>query len=100
MLLKGWIYILSPLRHSPVFGPLVRRAGLTMVQLSPLSVISFSCTWLAFRADLGPIGLGSYAIRPSDRCSHAVAMGTLRIHQVTSFSGRRQGFRPYTGSGG
>src|ERR1700688_5321371 len=44
MLLKGWIYIFSPLRHSPVFGPLVRRAGLTMVQLSPLSLISFSCT--------------------------------------------------------
>jgi hypothetical protein len=29
----GYIY---PLRHSPICGPLVRRAGLTMVQLSPL----------------------------------------------------------------
>jgi len=44
MLVKGWIYISSPLRHFPVFGPLVRRAGLTMVQSSPLSLISFSCT--------------------------------------------------------
>src|ERR1700686_2380533 len=43
MLVKGWIYI-STLRHSPDFGPLVRRTGLTMVQLSPLSVIICSCT--------------------------------------------------------